>query len=41
MTDALAQLTEQGVSIWLDDLSREPLDERPAAELIDERTSSA
>jgi transaldolase len=37
MTDALAQLSEQGVSIWLDDLSRETLTSGQLQELIDER----
>jgi transaldolase len=37
MTDALAQLSEQGVSIWLDDLSRETLTSGRLQELIDSR----
>ena len=37
MTDALAQLSEAGVSIWLDDLSRELLARRQPARLIDEK----
>lgn len=37
MTDRLAQLADAGVSIWLDDLSRERLDSGNLAELI--RTS--
>ena len=37
MTDALAQLSEQGVSIWLDDLSRETLTSGQLQELIDSR----
>lgn len=37
MTDALAQLSEQGVSIWLDDLSRETITSGSLQELIDDR----
>jgi transaldolase len=37
MTDALAQLSEQGVSIWLDDLSRERIVSGGLERLIDER----
>jgi transaldolase len=37
MTDALADLTAQGVSIWLDDISRERLATGNLAELIAER----
>ncbi|HVW43093.1 MAG TPA: transaldolase [Amycolatopsis sp.] len=37
MTDRLAQLSDAGVSIWLDDLSRERLDSGNLAELIRER----
>jgi transaldolase len=36
MTDALAQLSEQGVSIWLDDLSRETLTSGDLQQLIDD-----
>jgi hypothetical protein len=35
MTDQLAALTEAGVSIWLDDLSRERLAEFPASDPAD------
>ena len=34
MTDRLARLSQAGVSIWLDDLSRERLDTGNLAELI-------
>jgi transaldolase len=37
MTDALAQLSELGVSVWLDDLSRELLAGGELRKLIDER----
>jgi transaldolase len=37
MTDALAQLSEQGVSIWLDDLSRDTITSGQLPELIDSR----
>src|SRR3954449_5619931 len=37
MTDALARLSEFGVSIWLDDLSRELLAGGELQKLIDER----
>ncbi|GAB3591072.1 transaldolase [Angustibacter peucedani] len=37
MTDALAQLSEAGVSVWLDDLSRELLDDGSLQRLIDEK----
>jgi len=37
MTDALAQLSEQGVSIWLDDLSRDTITSGQLQELIDSR----
>jgi transaldolase len=37
MTDALAQLSAQGVSIWLDDLSRETITSGQLQELIDSR----
>jgi transaldolase len=37
MTDALADLSEQGVSIWLDDLSRETISSGDLQRLIDER----
>ena len=38
MTDALAQLSEQGVSIWLDDLSRELLRSGDLQRLIDNKS---
>jgi len=38
MTDALAQLSEQGVSIWLDDLSRELLRSGDLQKLIDTKS---
>jgi transaldolase len=37
MTDALAQLSDQGVSIWLDDLSRDTITSGELQSLIDER----
>ncbi len=37
MTDALAQLSEAGVSIWLDDLSRELLNDGSLQRLIDDK----
>ena len=37
MTDVLAQLSEQGVSIWLDDLSRETITSGQLQQLIDSR----
>ncbi|GAA4355293.1 transaldolase [Angustibacter luteus] len=37
MTDALAQLSEAGVSVWLDDLSRELLNDGSLQRLIDEK----
>ena len=37
MTDTLTQLSEAGVSIWLDDLSRERLASGNLAELIRDR----
>ncbi len=37
MTDALAQLSEAGVSVWLDDLSRELLADGSLQRLIDDR----
>ena len=37
MTDALRQLTDQGVAIWLDDLSRERLSSGNLQWLVDER----
>ncbi len=37
MTDALAELSEQGVSIWLDDLSRELLDGGDLERLITDK----
>jgi transaldolase len=37
MTDALARLSEQGVSIWLDDLSRELVESGDLARLVRER----
>jgi transaldolase len=38
MTDALAQLSEQGVSIWLDDLSRELLRSGDLQRLLDTKS---
>ena len=40
MTDALAALSEAGVSIWLDDLSRDRLIAGSLAELVATSTSS-
>ncbi|MBM9462608.1 transaldolase [Aeromicrobium sp. YIM 150415] len=37
MTDPLAALSEAGVSVWLDDLSRERIDSGNLAELIEQR----
>ncbi|MBB1242043.1 transaldolase [Streptomyces durbertensis] len=37
MTDALARLSEEGVAIWLDDLSRERINSGNLAELIDQK----
>ena len=37
MTDALARLSELGVSVWLDDLSRELLAGGELQKLIDQR----
>src|SRR6478736_9535277 len=37
MSDALAQLSDQGVSIWLDDISRERLRSGNLQDLVDKK----
>src|SRR6266536_2763145 len=37
MSDALAELSAQGVSVWLDDISRERLQSGNLQQLIDDR----